>query len=81
VDADDVLKPQCQYEFNADGIDAGSTWSPNPILFTSFSCPPARGSLDPSSLTTANLVVIIDGKNTVAESNESDNISDTVQDQ
>lgn len=81
VGVSDVSKPQCQYSLDVSSIAAGSIWSSDPIPFTEFSCPAARGSLDPSSLLpeTANLVVIADAKNMVKEINESDNISDTNQ--
>jgi|WetSurMetagenome_2_1015567.scaffolds.fasta_scaffold01205_14 hypothetical protein len=66
-------KPQSQYSANVTGILAGRTWSSGVIPFSAFSSP--RG-LDLSRLTTGNLVVRVDAKNMVAESNERDNIYD-----
>jgi hypothetical protein len=66
-------KPQSQYSANVPSITAGSSWSSGAIPFSKFSSP--RG-LDLSSLTTANLVVRVDAKNMIRESNESDNIYD-----
>jgi subtilase family serine protease len=69
----DSAKPQSQYSAKVDGIKAGSSWISGPIPFSSFSSP--RG-LDLFNLTAANLVVRVDAKNMVEESNENDNIYD-----
>jgi len=71
VGAADAAKPQSQYSANVSGIAAGSSWSSGSIPFSSFS---SRSGLDLSSLTSANLVVRVDAKNMVEESNEGDNI-------
>jgi hypothetical protein len=76
VGAAETTKPQSQYSADVSGIPAGNSWNSGPIPFSSFSSP--RG-LDLSSLTAANLVIRVDAKNMVEESNESDNIYDANQ--
>jgi len=76
VGAPDAAKPQSQYSVRAPGIARGSSWTSEPIPFSKFSSP--RG-LDLSSLTTLNLVVRVDAKDMVRESNENDNIYDANQ--
>jgi len=71
VGAPEAVTPQSQFSVNVAGIEAGGSWSSGPISFSAFSSP--RG-LNLSTLTTANLVVRADAKNTVKESNEDDNI-------
>lgn len=73
VDASDSAKPQSQHSVNVPVIAKGGAWSSGPIPFAKFSSP--RG-LSLSSLTTANLVVRVDAKNMVLESNEADNVYD-----
>lgn len=73
VDAPDAAKPQSQYSVRVPGIARGGSWSSGPIPFSKFS---TRSGLDLSSLTTLNLVVRVDAKNMVRESNERDNILD-----
>jgi hypothetical protein len=68
-----AAKPQSQRSLNVPAIVAGGTWSSGVIPFSTFSSP--RG-LDLLSLTSANLVVRVDAKNFVKESNESDNLYD-----
>jgi hypothetical protein len=78
---DEISKPQCQASIHVPEIAAGGTWSPDPIPFANFSCPGPLGHLDLTTLASgsANLVVRADAKETVAESNESDNIYDGIQ--
>jgi hypothetical protein len=75
VGAPEAAKPETQYSAKVSGIAAGSSWSSGPIPFSSFS---SRG-LDLYSLTAANLVVRVDAKGMVKESNESDNLYDANQ--
>jgi len=75
VGAADAVKPQSQFSANVSGIPAGSLWSSGPIPFAIFSSP--RG-LVLSTLSTANVVVRVDAKDLVKESNEGDNIYDAI---
>ncbi|MEE9443693.1 MAG: CARDB domain-containing protein [candidate division Zixibacteria bacterium] len=69
IDANDAQKPQTQYSAEVPAIAKGDTWNSGSIPFSSFSSP--RG-LDLSTLTTCDLVVRVDAKKMVKESNEDD---------
>ena len=74
VGATDEKKPQSQHSVNIPSLDKGASWESEPISFSAFT---ERG-LDLSTLSqgTLNLVVNVDAKDMVKESNEADNISD-----
>jgi hypothetical protein len=71
VDAPDNVKPQSQYSVHVPAIFKGASWSSGAIHLQDFSSP--RG-LNLLTLEHANLVVRVDAKNMVAESNENDNL-------
>ncbi len=79
VGVSDTDNPQCQYSLKVPRIAAGGTWQSEQISFStsSFSCPTDRGGPPILDRTTVNLVVRVDAKAEVDESNESDNIFST----
>ncbi len=72
VGAAQTAKPQSQYSVNVPAIPPGGSWSSGFIPFSQFS---SKG-LNLSTLTHFNLVVRVDAKNAVKESNENDNLYD-----
>ena len=73
VTAADDLKPQSHYAKRVPGIGPGLSWFSGPIPFDAFLSP--RG-LQLDRLARANLVVRVDGKDVVKESDERDNLYD-----
>lgn len=78
VGVPDAAKPECQYMAKVPGIAAGGSWPSGPISFDSFSCPRSLDHPTLKGLTTLNLVVRVDAKDMVKESNETDNLYDAV---
>ncbi|KPK24907.1 MAG: hypothetical protein AMJ70_00470 [Dehalococcoidia bacterium SG8_51_3] len=69
--APDDEKPQSWYPAEVSGITAGSSWT-SVIYFSDFSAP----HVDLDALPIHNVVVRVDAKNQVEETNENDNIYD-----
>ena len=79
VGAPEAAKPETQYSAKVSGIAAGSSWSSGPVPFSNFSFPRGLDLNTLNSLTTVNLVVRVDAKDMVKESNETDNLYDANQ--
>jgi hypothetical protein len=79
VGVPDAAKPESQYSVTVPGIAAGGSWSSGPIPFRYFSFPRGLDLNTLNSLTTVNLVVRVDAKDMVKESNETDNLYDANQ--
>lgn len=70
-----AVDPQCQYSLAVPEIAAGGTWTQT-VLFTAIKqgCPAERGGPAILDLSNADLVIRVDVKNQVDESNEGDNV-------
>ena len=79
VGVPDAVKPESQYSVTVPGIAAGGLWSSGPVSFGNFSFPRGLDLNTLNSLTTVNLVVRVDAKDMVKESNETDNLYDANQ--
>ena len=73
VNAPASVKPQSQYTVRVPAIKRWSSWKSNVIPFGSFSTP---SGINLQTMTKANVVVNVDAKMMVKESNEKDNIYD-----
>jgi hypothetical protein len=79
VGVPDAAKPESQYSVTVPGIAAGGSWSSGPVPFSNFSFPRGLDLNTLNTLTTVNLVVRVDAKDMVKESNETDNLYDANQ--
>jgi hypothetical protein len=70
VDAKDNVKPQAQFTLQVPELRTGGSWTSGPLSFSTFT---SRG-LDLASLSNVNVVVRVDAKDAVKESNEDDNL-------
>jgi hypothetical protein len=71
IGAPDSAKPQCQYSAKVPPINGWGSWDSGIIRFQDFSC---RPGIDLMTLRRANVVVRVDAKDMVKESNENDNV-------